>query len=278
MIDGKLEVGISLSPDKSRFGPLFFAGDLERGLSNASHLGFNGVELSLRQAERLDRSSLCSSLARLNLKVFAIATGQTYYTDGFSLFNSDPSLRQKAVRRMKGHIDLAAEIGSMVIIGGVRGTVQAVEVEQQAEIRNQGLRAIAECVEYAEGKGITLLLEPINRYETNVVNTLEEGLELIRNIGSPHLRLLPDTFHMNIEEASISQSITAAGDAVGYVHFADSNRLAPGWGHVDFVQVLSALRGTGYTGPIGIEILPKPDDHASAAQAIRFVRGLDKCL
>ncbi len=277
MSDGKLEIGISLSPDKSCFGPLFFAGDLERGLLNASRLGFNGVELSLREADRLDRDSLCSSLSRLNLRVFAIATGQTYYSDGFSLFNDDASLRRQAVERMKGHIDLAAELGSMVIIGGVRGTVQTADIERQEAIRNQGLQAIAECVQYAEREGVTLLLEPINRYETNVVNTLEEGLQLIRDIGSRHLRLLPDTFHMNIEEASISKNIAAAGDAVGYVHFADSNRLAPGWGHLDFKQVLSALHGAGYAGPIGIEILPGPDDYASAAQAIRFVRELSEC-
>ena len=79
---------------------------------------------------------------------------------------------------------------------------------------------------YAESKGVVLLLEPVNRYETNLINTLNDGLDIIEEIGSDHLKLLPDTFHMNIEESSIEESIVRAGSSIGYIHFADSNRLA----------------------------------------------------
>jgi sugar phosphate isomerase/epimerase len=121
---------------------------------------------------------------------------------------------------------------------------------------------------------VVLLIEPVNRYETNVINTVEEGLELIRSIDSKQLKLLPDTFHMNIEERSIEDSIIKAGDDLGYIHFADSNRLAAGLGHLDFSSIVGALKKISFDGPIGVEVLPKPDDHAAAKQAIQFIKPL----
>jgi hypothetical protein len=81
-------------------------------------------------------------------------------------------------------------------------------------------------------------------------------------------------FHMNIEEANLADALVSASSLVGHVHFADSNRLAPGWGHVDFSKILAALSKIGYDGPFGVEILPKPDDLAAAGQAINHLREL----
>lgn len=210
------------------------------------------------------------------LRVFAIATGQTYVTDGYSLYSSDASKRQKTIDRLKAHIDFAVELKSMVIIGGIRGKIEAASGEDWQTEAEKGLEAIATCAEYAKRANVVLLLEPINRYETNVVNTIEQGLEMIQKLGNSNLKLLPDTFHMNIEEKSISNSLMKARSSIGYVHFADSNRLAPGWGHFDFAGVLSVLEIIGYADPIGVEVLPKPSDRASAEQAIHFLRMLAK--
>ena len=101
------------------------------------------------------------------------------------------------------------------------------------------------------------MIEPINRYESNVINRLDQGLELIHTIDSEHIKLLPDTYHMNIEEQSIEKSLIEAGSCIDYVHFADNNRMAPGWGHIDFSKILATLKEIAYAGPIGVEILPK---------------------
>jgi sugar phosphate isomerase/epimerase len=77
---------------------------------------------------------------------------------------------------------------------------------------------------------------------------------------------------MNIEERSLEKSILEAGASIGYIHFADSNRMAPGWGHIDFLKIIAALKEIAYTGPIGVEILPRPDDHQAAQQAIQYLR------
>lgn len=270
-----VEIGVSLSPKKSEFGPLLFSGDLMKGIKTVKDLGYTGVELSLLNSQEMDQDSLIENLETLDLKVYAIATGQTYYTDGYSLYNEEAHKRQKTVERLKGHIDFAAKVRSMVIIGGIRGTIAA-QGEERKRQEEEGMLALKSCVAYAEEKGVMLVLEPVNRYETTVINSVDEGLALIEKIGSEYLKLLPDTFHMNIEERSLEESIITAGSNLGYIHFADSNRLAPGWGHIDFPQVLTALEKIGYNGAIGIEVLPKPSDYQAAEQAVRYVKSITK--
>ncbi|MCJ7647908.1 MAG: sugar phosphate isomerase/epimerase, partial [Candidatus Lokiarchaeota archaeon] len=111
---------------------------------------------------------------------------------------------------------------------------------------------------------IRLTLEPVNRYESNFINTLNEGIEFIKRVGASNLGLLADTFHMNIEEVSIYDSIIQAKDYITHVHFADSNRWAPGCGHLDFVKIVQTLKKIGYQGYVSAEILPLPDPDSCA--------------
>lgn len=265
------EIGISLSPTKTKFGPLLFPGCLDEGLENISSLGYQGVELSMLDSKKIDKKWLINKLEKLNLKVYALATGQSYYTDGFSLFSQQKEIRLKTIERLKGHIDLASEFGAMVIIGGIRGKLSGTSEEIKLQ-RAGGRSALLKCIKYAEKKDIILLIEPINRYETNIINTLKEGVELIDEIGSKNLKLLPDTFHMNIEEISFEESLTKAKSYIEYIHFADSNRLAPGCGHINFRSIISTLRKIKYGGPVGIEILPEPGDYEAAKSSVEFLR------
>jgi sugar phosphate isomerase/epimerase len=259
---------ISLSPTKSEFGPLLFSGDLDLGLQKAAELGYDGVELSLRTAEDIEISQLQARLATLNLQVYGIATGQTYYNDGFSLFSAAAEERERAVQRIKALIDLASQLGAMVIIGGVRGKITTGDYRTEFA---KGREAIRELAQAAQEKTVTLLIEPVNRYETNVLNTLAQGMELIEELGFANLKILADTFHMNLEERSLIDALRAARNYLGYVHCVDSNRLAPGWGHLDFTSIFGTLKEIGYNGPLGIEVLPKPGDLEAAEQGIKFL-------
>jgi sugar phosphate isomerase/epimerase len=118
------------------------------------------------------------------------------------------------------------------------------------------IQSIVECLEYKPE--VTLTLEPINRYETNLYNDTRSAMEVIDKIGRPNLKMLADTFHMNIEERDIIESILRAKGYISHVHFADSNRWAPGCGHIDFSEILDALEEIGYQGAVSAEILPKP--------------------
>lgn len=261
---------VSLSPTKTKFGPLLFAGNLLHGLKKAGELGYDGVEISLRDAKEINYSWLKEILLRLNLKVYGIATGQTYYNDGFSLYNSQKDKRDKAIQRMKEHIDLANKLGSIVIIGGIRGKLETdLPIERQL---NSGKEAIREIAEYAYHHQVTLVIEAINRYETNIFNTLLQIKDFIKELKFSNLKILADTFHMNLEEVSYRQALLEVKNYIGYIHFADSNRLAPGWGHIDFKEIINALKELNFKGPVGIEVLPLPEDLKAAQQGIVFLK------
>lgn len=118
---------------------------------------------------------------------------------------------------------------------------------------------------------MAVMLEPVNRYELNFINSLDEASGLIEMLGTGSLWLMPDVFHMNIEEALIEESLTRNASLIRYLHLADSNRLAPGRGHVDFHSVFSALLQAGYGGWAAVEILPQPDPDTAARQAAEFL-------
>jgi len=128
---------------------------------------------------------------------------------------------------------------------------------------------------YAAQRGVELVLEPINRYETNFLNTVAETLAFLDEVAAPNVGLLFDTFHANIEEPSLAGSLRAAGQHLKHVHTADSNRWAPGSGHLDFAAVVATLRQSGYDGWLSAEILPLPGSaEQAAAQAIAHLRPL----
>lgn len=268
-----LEIGIAISPAKTAFAPLVFAGELEKGLDAAARASFDGVELSLRSPDGLCESELKQLLSHYGLKLAAIATGQSFLQDGLCLSSGNDEMRDLLMRRLKAFVDLASAFGAPVIIGGVRGRLEG-DVDERHEQRKKTVETLVELAQYARPRGVFLVLEPINRYETNFINSVEEGLLLLEEIGADNFKLLLDTFHLNIEERDISQSIFKAGDKIGYIHFADSNRLAPGQGHINYVAVLKALMATGYRGFLTAEVLPVPDDMTALQQSAGFLRAL----
>ncbi len=137
---------------------------------------------------------------------------------------------------------------------------------------------LQDCLETASELCVYLALEPLNRYETDLINTTTDGLELINQIGSPNLGLLLDTFHMNIEEASIEDSISVCGKNIIHFHIVDSNRKYPSAGHLDFVAILNTLASTGYTGWVSGEFLPYPDPDSAAQRSIIYLRSISQSL
>ncbi len=269
----QIRFGVSLSPNKSVFGPLLFAGDLEKGMQKAAEYGFDVVELSLRDPEDLYVPQLEALLSKYGLGLSAIATGQSCLHDGMCLGAADPAGVKGAVERIKAHINTAASFDAAVIIGGIRGRFTGSESEM-GEQYQRALASVDECANHALEQGVQLLLEPINRYETNFINTAAEGVQFCEEAGHPEIKLLLDTFHMNIEEADINKTLARYAEKIGYIHFADSNRLAPGLGHLPFHQYLSTLIANHFQGFITAEILPLPDDDRAMEQAGAFFASL----
>lgn len=126
--------------------------------------------------------------------------------------------------------------------------------------------------QHAADLGTTLLYEPLNRYETNLVNTLGDAAQLITGAALPNVRILADLYHMNIEETNLADALRVAGPLVGHVHFADSNRRAAGLGHTDWAPIIAALVEIGYAGYLSAEVLPLPDTDTAARQTIASFR------
>jgi sugar phosphate isomerase/epimerase len=127
---------------------------------------------------------------------------------------------------------------------------------------------------HAQLYDVPILLEPLNRYETKLVNTLCAGVELIESLSVDNVRLLGDFFHMNIEEVDMSAALRAAGARLGHVHFVDSNREAAGRGHLDFEPLRDALTDIRYDGFLSAETRPLPDSMSAAESTISIFRRL----
>ncbi|MFC2058394.1 TIM barrel protein [Chloroflexota bacterium] len=132
--------------------------------------------------------------------------------------------------------------------------------------------ALNDCLNCAKEEGVLLTLEPLNRYECNFINTILEGVAFIKEIGHPQMKILADTFHMNIEDGNLQESLKMAGPLLAHVHFADSNRQFPGTGHINFKEIIDTLKYIEYNGFVSGEMLPKPTEVDAMKGFIAFMQ------
>ena len=138
--------------------------------------------------------------------------------------------------------------------------------------RGEAMKYVGEALddlgEHARQYRVPLVYEPLNRYETNIANTMEAGVALLEMLSTTNVVLLADLFHLNIEEVDVAAALRAAGKHVGHVHFVDSNRRPAGCGHMDFAPIAAALREIGYQGYASAEAFPWPDSDEAARLTI----------
>uniref|UniRef100_A0A7C4H8G6 Sugar phosphate isomerase/epimerase n=1 Tax=Thermofilum pendens TaxID=2269 RepID=A0A7C4H8G6_THEPE len=265
---GPFKVSMVATPARAKFEAVVQE-TFARVVDLLKELQFDGVEVSVLEPEELLEAA---KLARdRGLEIPAVGTGLNFLHYGLSLTHPDPGVREKALAKLKKLVDAAssAEAGG-VIVGLIRGKgEEAPSLEKARELLHASLQDLCR---YAALTGVKIFLEPLNRYESKLVNTVAEGLAVIEEVGCENLLLLLDTFHMNIEERVIEDSIRLAGGKIGHFHIADSNRLAPGLGHLDFAGILHALSDTGYAGYVSAEVVVKPDFETAARLTINTVR------
>lgn len=279
-----MKLSFVLSTQPTRFAAVAFARDFEANVAHLAKLGFDGVELAVREPARLDVNAVKQLLDAHRLRVPALGTGQAYVEERLSFTDPDASVRQRAVERIEAHIELARVIARseatkpetpampspLVIIGLIRGKGQTNATDARAWM----LDALKHLARAARAQNVRLVIEPINRYETDLINTVADARAVIEQVGADNLGILFDTFHANIEEPRIEESLRACGSRLFHVHIADSNRLAPGAGHTDFARIFAALRAIDYAGWVSAEILPTPDIPRAAEQTYRTIKPL----
>ncbi|WP_372999747.1 TIM barrel protein [Lutispora sp.] len=245
---------------------------IEESIKKAAELGYDGVELALLDKDQVDVNKIKELINKYNMEIPVISSGQVFAGSGLWFTSPDVEKRKRVIEVFKGLVDVAVVFGAMLNIGRVRGFIAEGETLEETEQRFA--EVLEEVSDYANKKGVKLILEPVNRYEINFINNCDQGVDLINKLGISGLGLMPDVFHMNIEDASIEGNLKKYIDYIDYVHFADSNRLAPGWGHLDFESIVDALKEVNYDGWISVEILPEPNSDSAAEQAIKHLRTL----
>jgi sugar phosphate isomerase/epimerase len=268
-----MKIAMTAALEASKRAPILFRGEMEAAFALAARLGYDGLEIHLLNPKDIDRAAVNELRSRHGLFIPTLGTGMAAGMEGLTFSDSDPEVRARAVERIRRQIDLAADLHSGVTIGLIYGSLGE-DPARREEKKEAAIGCLKECCRYAERKGVILFLEAINRYEMDQLCTLEEALERVRRIGSGSLKLLADTFHMNIEEADLLGSLRRAAEHLGHVHLSDSNRQAPGHGHLDTAAVLKTLKEIRFRGCLSFEILPLPDPESAARDAIAHVKGL----
>lgn len=261
----KSAVTIALVPEIKK-GPWVYWNDVETGMEKASYLGFDAVELFTASGTAFETIYINRLIERYNIRICAVGTGAGKVVHKLTLTDADASVRKKAISFISDMIDFGAAFNAPAIIGSMQGNIA------DGAIREESLKWLAEglhvLAEKAYRYGVNLVYEPLNRYETNVFNKFDDAAGFIRKLKWNNLKLLADLFHMNIEEGSIGNSIEQYGDIIGHIHFADTNRHAIGFGHINMEEVSTAIKRINYRNYISAEIFPLPDSDTAASQTM----------
>ena len=264
----KTSVSLSVFPAPPTM-PALFSGGTERNIARIRELGYDGVDLFVRDPDSGDTRRTLDLLHQYGLGIGAIMPA-ALAGQGLYLGSPDAAVRETCIRRIWQIVRLAADAGTMVSIGLVRGSKLPEETAEAFEERF--VQSCAQVLRVSQPLGVPLLLEPINRYEINTILSVREGLDFIRRSGLP-IYLMNDLFHMNIEDVDIGGMLLESLPYTRHIHFLDSNRLPPGMGHLDMERYYRLLENAGYSGYLCLEALPgKLDPDMCAARGAEFFR------
>jgi sugar phosphate isomerase/epimerase len=266
-----MKLGVSVSTYNAAFGPIVFKGDcLAENLAVVKRLGYTGVDLFVDRRSAAEIDAIGRLLAAAGVEI-ANYVGIFMAEMGLDLSCTDPARRGEYLQLYRSQIDHACRLGSPHMpVGNIRGPVPPGDSpERYCERLADSLHALCG---YAAARGVTLCLEPTNRYECNSLNSAAACVRFIEAYHLDRLGLLLDTFHMNIEDVSIPAAILQAGGRIRHFHCPDSGRAAAGSGHLDYAAILCALKTAGYQGYLMLEAFPWPDALTCARDNIEYLQ------
>jgi D-psicose/D-tagatose/L-ribulose 3-epimerase len=214
--------------------------------------GFETVEIPVEDPSHIDPAAVKAAADKAGIAVGSLCACMGPGRD----FRGTAAEQKTATDYVKALIDQAAIIGCPRIIGpiySVVGKADAVEEKEQKREFDLVVKNLKGLAKYAEKKKVQLCIEPLNRFETDFLNTCDKGLKLLKAVGSPAVKLHLDTFHMNIEEKNQADAIRKAGKHLGHFHACGSDRGTPGGDHIDWKPIVKALNDIGYKGDVVIE-------------------------
>ncbi|MGQ9731205.1 MAG: sugar phosphate isomerase/epimerase family protein [Candidatus Zipacnadales bacterium] len=234
-------------------------------IHKVADMGFDGVEIFIDDPANIDSAGIRKAIAERGLGITCCAIiGPDRH-----LISEDSLIRQQALDYLRASCEVCAEVGSDTFCGplyaGVGVLVGRPRIEEEWKRAVDNLRDLAI---YADECGVTLALEPLNRFETYFINTCADCMKLCRDIGHPRVRIHLDTFHMGIEEKNLATAVLTAGDFLWHLHCSENDRGTPGTGHTEWGEVFAALRKIGYDRWLVIESFVLGNEAIAKAAAI----------
>ena len=268
-----MKTSVSLSVFKAVSGmPVLFSGATEENINKIIEFGYDGIDLFVQDPNSKETSDAIWLLEHSKLGIGVIMPA-ALAKEGLFLGSEFPEIRKEAIRRIGMIVELASNVGGMVALGLVRGNKKDSETIESFETRFT--ESCEKLLDIAQPLGVDLLIEPINRYEINTINSAAEGIAYVKKSGLP-LYLMLDTFHMNIEDVDICQMLRNGLEYTKHIHFLDSNRLAPSMGHLEMEKYYHIIEEAGYKNYLCLEALPKPNAEECAARGAAFFKRMKK--
>lgn len=236
-------------------------------LRKAKAMGYDLIEVAVEDRDLIDWNALKKTCRDLNLKV----TVSGAFGMDRDISSDRPEIRANGLSYIIDCLEIAHELESPVFGGPLYsavGKTRLVSAAQKEQERQWCLENLYQAVKRAESLGVILALEPLNRFETDMVNTVDQAISLVDEVGNPFLRILLDTFHSNIEEKDIPASIVKLGDRLVHVQANENDRGTPGTGHLDWTGIRDALQDIDYRGSLVIETFGAPSKELARAASI----------
>lgn len=235
---------------------VYYGEDVSKSIERVARFGYNAIEL-VGEPDAYDTKRVRNLVNDYGIAVSSICS---IYNSERDLAHPDPAKRRKAVDYVKSVADMSAEVGAPVMIVAPTANGKTASLANYEDEVKWAIEGIQEGAEYAATLNVNLCIEAWNRYETYMLNRLDQALDMLEKVNLPNVGIMGDTFHMNIEEDDIAEAIRKSGDALIHIHLADNNRKAPGLGTIDFAPILKALKEIDYQRPLTFEILPAAAD------------------
>lgn len=214
--------------------------------------GFGSVEIALEDALHIDAVAVKAALDDNDLVCGSICAA---LGPGRDLRGTEEE-QQASLTYMKGVIDAMVILGCPVLVGPLYSSVGRAEPTSEEDYKKQWATVVANLktlAAYAKERNVKLAIEPLNRYETDFINTCAQAVQLVNDVDNDAVVILLDTYHMNIEEKNSAKAILLAGDKLGHFHGCGTDRGTPGGDHTDWASIAAALKEIKYDGDVVIE-------------------------
>lgn len=224
-------------------------GDYDHLFNIISSSGYQGVEFLIKNPFSINIQNIRKLLDKYNLELPVICTGEIYGEDGLSFGDPDPTIRKEAINRTIETMKIAEEFNSHVNIGRLRG--RFIDGVRKGDTINWSTEGFLKCAE--SNRNVNILLEPINHKVSNFILTTQEGVEFIKELNKPNIRMMLDYIHMEIENEDFQESISISKELIDHIHVCDSDRKPLGLGDYDITDFADLVNDTDYDGYISVE-------------------------